>query len=83
MPLAAYLTPPEFARQLRVKASKVIGWIRSGELAAIDTAPRGALRPRYRISREAVESFERRRAVVPLPAPVRRRRKRAAVKSFV
>lgn len=77
-----YLTPPELASRLRVKAAKVINWIRSGELRAIDLATRGSRRPRYRISPEAVAEFERRRSAAPLPRPIRRRRP-AGIKSFV
>ena len=77
------LTPPEFGRRFRVSAAKVIGWILAGELAAINVANAGSRRPRYRISRESAQEFERRRNVLLRPRPARRRRQSAAVKEFV
>ena len=77
-----YLTPPELAARYGCNASKVRGWIRDGELAAIDLATRGSSKPRYKISPEAIAEFERRRSATPRPRPIRRRRP-AAIKSFV
>jgi hypothetical protein len=77
-----YLTPPEYAARIRVKPSKVIGLIRAGLLAAIDSADPGSSRPRYRIKPEAIEEFERRRSVTPSLPRVRRRRS-PAIESFV
>jgi hypothetical protein len=82
MPVASYLTPPELAQRYRCKASKIVGWIRSGELRALDLATRGSRRPRYRISPEAIAEFERRRSAAPLPRPIRHRRP-PTIKSFV
>jgi hypothetical protein len=84
MPIASaqYLTPPQLARRYGVKASKVVGWIRSGELRALDLATRGSRRPRYRIPPGSIEEFERGRSAAPLPRPIRRRRP-PAIKSFV
>jgi hypothetical protein len=72
-------TPPEVARRWGVDAAKVIAWIRSGELRAIDAATRRGGRPRYLIDAVAIADFEALRATVP-PAPraVRRRRSRPA-----
>ena len=62
----ATFTPPEVAAHLRVKASKIIQWIRSGELSAFDVSNRpGIGRPRYRITEEAVELFQARRSPSP------------------
>ncbi|MBP7937822.1 MAG: helix-turn-helix domain-containing protein [Phycisphaerae bacterium] len=69
------LTPPEVARIFRVDAKKVISWIRSGELRAVNVATRIDGRPRYVIDREDIAAFELRRQVVP-PAPRRRRYRR-------
>jgi hypothetical protein len=69
----AFLTPPMVARLLGVAAEKVVGWIRSGELAAFDASTRQGGRPRYLISRDALADFQARRAV--RPKPTRRRRK--------
>jgi hypothetical protein len=71
-----YLSPPEYARRLGVKPSKVIAWIRSGELRSLDASSRpGVGRPRFRISPDAIVEFENRRGVQPAPAPRRRRNK--------
>jgi excisionase family DNA binding protein len=72
-----YLTPPEIAKRLRVNVDKVLTWIRSGELRAINVATRRGCRPRYRVAVVDLESFLRSRAVVP-PQPVTRRRSKPA-----
>ncbi len=60
------LTPPLVAQELGVAVAKVIGWIRAGELQALDLANRGSTRPRYSISPESLEAFKKARQVVPL-----------------
>ena len=70
-------TPPQLARQLGVAPETVIGWIRSGELRAIDVSSRpGVGRPRFRIDVADLAVFEQRRAVVPQVKTSRRRRRR-------
>jgi len=69
----AYLTPPEIARMLRMRQATVIGWIRSGRLRAIDISE--GRRPRYRISRQALDEYLVGRAVAPPTRPVRRERR--------
>lgn len=59
------LTPPVIARQYGVATAKVIAWIRQGELVALNLAHRGCSRPRYSVTPEALEQFERNRQVVP------------------
>ena len=68
-------TPEEIARMLGVDPEKVRRWLRSGELVGYDLAnnPRGQ-RPRYRVTKQALEEFLARRAVVP-PTPAKRRSK--------
>lgn len=67
------LTPPEVARLFRVSNSKVLTWIRNGELRAVNVATRmGGFRPRYRIDREDIAAFERWRQVIPPPPKTRR-----------
>lgn len=80
---ARYLTPPEIANRFGCKPETVIAWIRSGELAAINLARRGSLRPRYRVSPEALATFEQTRSVVPRTPPVSKPRQNPAVKRFV
>lgn len=84
MPLdgTAYLTPPAYAARLGCNPSKIIAAIRRGELAAIDTAEPGCVRPRFRISPQAIEDYERRRSVTP---PIKKipRRRHAGIESFL
>jgi len=72
------LTPPEIARRLRVKPEKVVGWIRQGELRAINVARRGSRRPRFRIQQTDLEDFLLGRSVKPRTKPQRRQRPRAS-----
>jgi len=55
-------------------ADKVLTWIKSGELRAVNIAtnPRG--RPRYLIDLKDVEAFEARRSVHKTPSTGRRRK---------
>lgn len=78
-----YLTPPEIATRFGCKPETVIAWIRNGELAALNLARRGSMRPRYRVSPEALGTFERARSVVPKAAPVRKPRRDLQIKRFV
>ena len=78
------LTPPIIAERLGVATAKVIGWIRSGELKAINVANRGCSKPRFSISPDALEDFERAREVIPTgdKVPCLRRKATAGVKEF-
>lgn len=75
--LRSKLTPPQLAKQWGISPDKILAFIRSGELSAIDiSSRRGSPRPRYLIDRRDIEAFELARAVIP-PAPkIRRRRRR-------
>jgi excisionase family DNA binding protein len=74
-PQPRWLTPPELAAELAVKPATVLGWIRAGELKAINVAGRGCTRPRFRINRADLIAFEVARAAVPEPKVQRRRRR--------
>jgi hypothetical protein len=81
MPVTSYLTPPQVAEQYRVDPHRVIHWIRSGQLRAINLGD-GNKRPRYRISPADLAAFEASRSVQP-PAPrVRRRWKDPQIHEF-
>jgi hypothetical protein len=67
------LTPPALAKLWGLKASTVVGWIRSGELRAFDVARKGTTRPRYRIPVSALSEFQEKRQAVK---PKRQRRSR-------
>ncbi len=77
------LTPPQYAKQLGIDQKKVIKWIRSGELKAIDACTRRGSKPRYLIDLDAIAAFEAARAVQP-PAPrARRQRRRGGFVEYV
>ncbi len=48
----------QYAARLHVGRAKVLGWITSGELVALDVSARGSKRPQYRITAIAAERFE-------------------------
>lgn len=77
------ITPPQYARQLGIDTAKVLKWIRSGELRAIDASTHRGNKPRYLIDLADVAIFEASRAVQP-PAPrvPRRRHKQDGVIEF-
>ena len=72
-----YYSPPELAALWGIKAERVIGFIRNGELRAVDlSANPGIGRPRFKIPMDAITEFENRRAGCQRePTPRRRRRK--------
>ena len=71
-----YLSPPEVAERYGVAPSKVLGWIRRGELRAVNVVATLGGRPRFRISPADLVAFETRREAGPQPRVTRRRRKR-------
>ena len=79
--MSRYLTPPEVAEQFRVNSTKVLMWIRSGELRATNVAASLIGRPRWRISPSDIAVFEQRRSAVA-PTKTRPRRKSAGVIQF-
>ena len=70
-----YLTPPAVAERFAVDTHKVLGWIKRGELRAIDVATSTGGRPRYRISPSDLALFEASRSATPQPKVSRIRRK--------
>jgi excisionase family DNA binding protein len=68
------LSPKEYAKRLGVSETKVLAWIRAGELAAINVAANLKNRPRYRITAEAREAFEARRTTQAAATATRTRR---------
>lgn len=62
-----YFTPPQVAKLLKVRRDKVIAWITSGKLHAIDV---GGDRSQYRISQSDLDAFALASEVKPpQPAP--------------
>ena len=70
-----HLSPPQIARWLGVGHEKVLRWIRSGELRAINLAAKRSGRPRYRVRVADLVAFENGRQVVQVDVKPRRRRK--------
>ncbi len=71
---ARAITPPALARRYGIHVSRVLAWIRAGQIEAFNVGD-GPTRPRWRITPDAIEAFERRRAAQPSAKPTRRRRK--------
>jgi excisionase family DNA binding protein len=70
------LTPPEVARRYGVSHDKVLSWIRSGELRAVNITTTLGGRPRYVIDEVDLAAFEARRAVgTTVPANGKRRKR--------
>ncbi len=69
------VTPPTIAKRYGIKPEKVIAWIRSGRLRAIDVSE-GSKRPRFRIDVDDLADFERSLSVVPPPRQPKKRRKK-------
>ena len=72
------ITPPQYAKRLGIKPSKVLTWIVRGELRAVNVALSTTGRPRWRIPPDAIIAFENQRAAKLVVKPTRRRRKRDA-----
>lgn len=77
-----WLTPPQVARERGIKPAKVLAFIASGELEAVNHATNRGGKPRWLISRAALDAFERSRSNRAGGGAVRRRT-RAAVASTV
>jgi excisionase family DNA binding protein len=73
--LRTYITVLEAAQELGVNEGTVLAWIRSGELRAVNVSCRqNGRRPTWRISRERLQEFLRRREVGPPVVKTRRPR---------
>jgi len=72
----------DLADRYAVTAATVLSWIRSGELRAINVGRRpDSRKPRWRVTKEALDAFESRRTPSPEAAATARaprRRKRPA-----
>ena len=72
-------TVSDVAARFRVGEGKVRGWIRRGELAAVNTAAALCCKPRWVITPEALTAFERPRSGGPAPKQSQRRKRTVAV----
>ncbi len=76
------LTPPQLAASWGIDVAKILTWIKSGELRAINASTDRNGRARYLIDQADIAVFEASRTVQP-PAPrCRRRRKDPQVIEF-
>lgn len=73
------LTPGYTVRDLAARycigEDKVRGWIKAGELCAINTAGVACAKPRYVVTADALHDFERRRFAGP-PTPTKKPRRK-------
>lgn len=81
--MPAWITPPQYAKSRGIKSDRVLAWIRSGELRAVNFGD-GVRRPRWKISPEAIAEFEQARTNPgKIAIPARRPRRHAAAVSDV
>jgi hypothetical protein len=59
------LTPPQVAKQWGCSTNKVLRFIRTGQLKAIDLTAKRGNRPRYAIDLADIAAFEASRLIVP------------------
>jgi hypothetical protein len=77
-----WVTPPEYAKQRRIDVHKVLAFIKTDQLKAVNFATTTGGPPRYRISPEAIALFEASRSTAPQPRITRTRRKNPNVTEF-
>ena len=80
--MSSTLTVRNVCERYCVTEHTVLGWIRSGELKAINVGRRlGGKKPRWRITQSALEAFEALRTPSP-PTTQKRRKKQTTVIEF-
>ena len=52
-----YLTPPQVSALLGIGHKKILAWVHSAELRAVDLSATRGKRPRWRVSRQALDDF--------------------------
>lgn len=73
------ITVDSVRQRYGVTEATVLGWIKSGELRAVNVGRRlGAKRPRWRISQDAIDAFEASRTPTPTPPNQRKTRRRTS-----
>jgi hypothetical protein len=79
------LTTAAIAERFGVNFGKVCEWIRAGELKAINVAQNRSSRPKYRVTQEQLDAFERSRTIgaPEKPSPRRKRGTAEAVPNYV
>ena len=76
-------TVQDIQRRYGVTVHTVLGWIRSGELRAVNVGRRlGAKKPRWRVSQEALDAFEQLRTPASAQPTATRRKRPSEVIEF-
>jgi hypothetical protein len=75
-------TVAALCRRWRIGADKLRGFIKRGELVAVNLASHLSAKPQWRVMPEEVERFEQRRTSAPPPKPQRQRRRREMIDFF-
>jgi len=73
-----WLTPPQVAKMVGVKSDKVLYWIHSGQLQAVNLAQKEGGRPQYAVTPADLDIFKTRRSTRAAPKPRRARRESLA-----
>ena len=60
----------------------ILGWIKRGELKAINVSRKQGGRPKWRITEEALAAFEQLRTPTPTPSQTRRKKQSTNVIEF-
>jgi hypothetical protein len=71
-----FLFPREIAERNRVDVQRVLSWIHSGDLRALDLSSRRGGRPRWAVRLSDLIEFEQSRLFQPAPTQTPRRRRR-------
>ena len=81
--MSSTLSVHDLTERYGVSEGTVLQWIRSGELRAVNVSRRpGSKKPRWRITAEALATFELARTPAPAPPRMRRRKRPAEVIEF-
>jgi hypothetical protein len=72
----------DLCERFAVGEHTVLGWIRRGELRAVNVSRKPGGRPKWRVTAEALAAFELLRTPAPPPPRSRRRKKAADVLEF-
>jgi hypothetical protein len=78
-----HITPNKLAAERRMRVHTILGWINTGELEAVDHRSPGSNRPAWKISREAIERFDRRRSNTPPVPRAPRQPSRVAIEQII
>lgn len=72
-----WTTPPQYAESRGVNVRKVLWWIETGELQAVNFATKRSGRKRWKLSQESIAAFEQARTNHGKSAtPAKRRREK-------